>query len=110
MAGTTIASYYAIRKLASSGYDSIDQIILTSATALTRSHKKVFGLLYHCHTIPKVVARLPELGHREVREKTVQKYMREAKNEIIKLIREDKGILEEIKETLRTEYEKEPND
>ena len=102
--GTTKERYYKKRSVNPGGYDPIDEIVITAAGQLRRAYKKIFGLLYDCHSIPKALKRLTERGYEPIGEETARKYMRESKAKVVEKVLEER--LDMVKEVLRVEYDK----
>jgi hypothetical protein len=105
-AGTTSDSYDEVRSINPSGYDPIDQIIISSALDLEERHIKVFGLLYNCHNIEEVAGRLQQKGYKPLRTISIQRYKSDSKRRIIELVTNDQSRMERIRQVLKAEYAK----
>lgn len=116
-AGATKERYYKKRSLNAYGYDPVDEIVITAAGKIRRAYKRLFGLLYDCHSIPASLKRLQERGHNTISEKTAWKYMRDSKAEIVNKVtnknklkdkdeEDEEDYLEKVKGALRAENDK----
>ena len=109
-AGTTIWDYDEIRTTNPSGLDPIDEIIISSSVVLSDREIDVFGLAYRCHSAEQIIQRVRELKqYRKIGEKTVLRYLRDAKNDVFEAIKKNKETMQLIRRALREEYERKRN-
>jgi hypothetical protein len=104
-AGTTVQSYCdKMKKRDYDEFDAIDEVIITTGRKLKRSHMRVFGMLYKCHSLQKTKDRLEQRGHKAISDGTLRRYMRDSKASIIEFATEEE-VTTKIRKVLENEYE-----
>jgi guanylate kinase len=106
--GTTMESYLesSIRTTNSSGYDPIDEIIITTALELQERYINIFGLLYNCHSLSEINKRLRSYQYKALNESTINKYFRDSRKDITALVTKNPVVVIKIKKALNDECEK----
>ena len=86
--------------------DSVDKVILGAARVLKARYEAIFGLLYHCKSIPEARKLTQAIYDRELKEATIRDYMRRSRLEVIKEFRENMELQDELREAIEDDQRK----
>ena len=83
--------------------DSVDKVIVGAARVLQNRYQAIFGLLYHCKSIPKARQLTQVIYDRELKEATIRDYMRRSRLEVINEFRKNKDLQDELREAIEND-------